>query len=268
VIPISTRFDAVLTARLLAARGLGLGLPLTAQATVGSTNDLALTAARAQGEHGAVFVAEAQTRGRGRQGRSWVSPPGENLTFSVLLRPRLSAERAQNLTLLAGLAVREATAARVAPAVLVIKWPNDVVCQGRKLAGILVESVTVGTRLVAAVIGIGINVTSTKLSEELDEIATSLALLGAQNLGREALLVDVLAALEQRLDLLVECGPEGLVDELRGQDALRGQWVRVGETVGIASGIDATGALLVRDAQGGEHRIASGTVEACRQADE
>jgi BirA family biotin operon repressor/biotin-[acetyl-CoA-carboxylase] ligase len=169
--------------------------------------------------------------------------------------------------LLAGLAVREAAASRVGPAVLV-KWPNDVVCQERKLAGILVESVTVGTRLVAAVVGIGINVTTSKWPDELQGIATSLALLGAQDLGRETLLVDVLAALERRLQILVDSGPELLVDELRRQDALRGQWVRVGQTVGIASGIDSTGALLVRDTQGTNHSISSGIVEAWRKTDE
>src|SRR5690242_13631390 len=117
-----------------------LGDPFVFEPETTSTNDLALAAADAGAPHGATFVADVQTRGRGRHGHTWTSPPGENLTFSVLLRPTVEAPRANGLALVVGLAVRAAAARHVAGAVIGIKWPNDVVVGEKKLAGILVES--------------------------------------------------------------------------------------------------------------------------------
>jgi BirA family biotin operon repressor/biotin-[acetyl-CoA-carboxylase] ligase len=252
-------FDGWLAARLLTERGLGLGLPLTVLPVATSTNDLGLEAARSGAEHGSAFVAEEQTHGRGRQGHGWISRPGENLTFSLLLRMRMAPHRAGGITLVAGLAVREAVAARVAEPVSV-KWPNDVMCQKKKLGGILVESLARGRELAAIVVGIGINV-APELPSELADSATSLGLLAARELGREQLLVDVLAALEPRLRRFQASGLGELLGELGVHDALRGERVRAGELEGRARGIDATGAFVIVSDDGREHLVRSGSVD-------
>jgi BirA family transcriptional regulator, biotin operon repressor / biotin---[acetyl-CoA-carboxylase] ligase len=243
----------------LGARGGGLGRPHTAAATTESTNDDALRAARAGAPHGAVFVADRQTRGRGRRGHVWRSEPGLDLTFSIVLRPELPLGRVTTLPLLAGLAVRAAAAARVATEVGV-KWPNDVVAGGRKLAGILSESVLDAGRVAAVVVGIGVNVRTRDFPDELAPSATSLLALGATRLEREDLLADVLAQLAPRLAAHRRGGFEPFVNELARYDALNGQPVSVEGVSGVARGIDAEGALLIEDASGALHSIVAGTV--------
>jgi BirA family transcriptional regulator, biotin operon repressor / biotin---[acetyl-CoA-carboxylase] ligase len=253
-------FDAARFSELARGRGLALGSPLTALEVTESTNDLALDAARAGAPHGATFIAEQQTRGRGRRGRQWSSPPGQNLTFSTLLRPKLEPERASSLTLAVGLAVRDVVAARVG-AEVGVKWPNDVVAQGRKVAGILVESQLVSGRISALVVGIGLNVSMRDLPPDISEIATSLALLGSAELERERLLCDLLAELDRRVRAHEALGLPALLDELRAHDALLGRRISVEGAVGVARGIDRSGALLVEDERGQVSPIVSGTVE-------
>jgi len=253
-------FDAERFSSLVKQRGLALGVPLVSVQVTESTNDLAVEAARQGGAHGATFVAEEQTRGRGRRGRAWSSPPGENLTFSTLLRPNLEPERASSLTLAVGLAVRDAVAARVEVAVAV-KWPNDIVARGRKLAGILVESQLVGGRIASLVVGVGLNVSMRKLPPEIADVATSLALLGATELEREPLLCDLLGELDRRFRAHESAGLPALLDELRAHDALLGRRIRVEQAVGVARGIDASGALLIEDERGDVRPVVSGTVE-------
>lgn len=253
-------FDPARAEALLAGRHAVLGRPLDYRAVTGSTNDDAMAAARAGAPHGATFVADEQTAGRGRRGHRWSAAPGENLTFSVLLRPRLELERLSALTLAVGLAVRDAVARRVRAPVQV-KWPNDVFVGGRKIAGILVESQLTAGRLSAVVVGVGFNVGMRELPEEIRESATSLALLDAAELDREALLVDLLEALATRAETYERAGLEPMLDELARHDALRGTRVRIEGVEGIARGIDRDGALLVEDSAGTRRRVLSGTVE-------
>lgn len=253
-------FDAARFTALREARGLSLGAPLRALEETGSTNDDAFAAARDGAPHGALFVAESQTEGRGRRGHTWTSPPSSNLTFSLLLRPRIPAERVALLALVAGLAVRAVVASRVqAPAL--VKWPNDVVVERRKVCGILVESRLSGAVVDAVVVGIGLNVHMEELPPELERIATSLALLGARGQSREALLVEILAELEARLGRFVSSGLASLVGELRAHDALVGEPIAVSGVRGTGAGIDEDGCLLIRDAAGAVHAVNSGTVE-------
>ena len=245
---------------LLAGRGVALGQPLEYRAVTGSTNDDAMAAARAGAPHGATFVADEQTRGRGRRGHRWSAAPGESLTFSVVLRPELPLERLSALTLAVGLAVRDAIAPRIhAPAK--VKWPNDVLVDGRKLAGVLVESQLASGALSAVVVGIGLNVAMRELPAEIRGTASSLALSGATDLDREALLVDLLQALDGRVQSYEREGLAAMLDELARFDALAGRRVRVDPVTGIARGIDRDGALLVEDDSGTRQRVMSGTVE-------
>lgn len=239
---------------------LGLGRPLTAVERTGSTNDDALAAAGAGIPHGALFVADEQTSGRGRRGSRWLSRPGENLLFSVVLRPELPPERASAMSLAVGLALRDAIATRIDDPVLV-KWPNDIVVHGKKLAGILMESRMDGNRLTALVAGIGLNVSMKEPDPEIAETATSLALLGAEDLEREPLLVNILLELERRSTEYVTSGLAALLPELRRYDALDGRQVKVGDVEGTACGIAESGALLVRGFDGTLREARSGTVE-------
>jgi BirA family biotin operon repressor/biotin-[acetyl-CoA-carboxylase] ligase len=153
---------------------------------VASTNSVVSERARAGEAAGLVIVAETQSAGRGRLDRTWVSPSRAGLTFSVLLRPDLAASEWGWLPLLAGVAVARAVRAQ-AMVDAVLKWPNDVLVEGRKVAGLLAEGVATG----AVVVGVGLNVTTTR--EELPhDQATSLRLEGAVTTDRDTLLRAVL----------------------------------------------------------------------------
>lgn len=252
-------FDCERFERYRQSRGLGLGAPLRFVQRTGSTSDDAMAAARAGAPHGATFVADVQTRGRGRRGSIWSSPPGENLLFSVVLRPRLTAERAGTLTLPVGLAVRDAVAPRIEARVLV-KWPNDLVVDDKKLAGILLESQLTGAEVSALVVGVGVNVAMRELPDEIARIATSLALLESHALDRTELLLDILGHLEARLEAHVAHGLDAALPELRAADALRGRRLRVEALEGVAAGIEADGALRLQTDDGRIHSLRSGSV--------
>ena len=223
----------------------GLWRPVERVATTGSTNADLLARG---GPEGQVLVAEEQTAGRGRMGRSWVSEPGAALTFSVLLRPAaIPASRRGWLPLLAGVAV--ATAVRsVARVPATLKWPNDVLAGDRKLAGILAEQSADAT-----VIGIGINV-ATPAGALPVPTATSLLVEGS-DVAREPLLAEILRSFERWYAPFRE-DPDpsrtGLLEEYRTLCATLGRSVRVElpgnrQLTGIAEDVDTDGSLLIRE---------------------
>jgi BirA family biotin operon repressor/biotin-[acetyl-CoA-carboxylase] ligase len=239
----------------------------------GSTNADLLDLATRGLEPGAILVAEEQTAGRGRLGRSWVSPPGASLMFSVLLRPQaIPPARRGWLPLLAGIAT--ATAVRALTGLDArLKWPNDVLVGDRKLAGILTESAgtdpAAGGAGDAVVIGIGINVSTTPEELPLGPgglVATSLLAEGIP-VERDVLLVEVLRALGQWLKTYSRApDPEesGLLTQYPRMSATIGRGVRVelpgGVALsGLATAIDAQGQLLV-EADGSTYPIAAGDV--------
>ena len=257
----SSSFDVTAFHSLRTSRGVELGSAVWAFESTASTNDLALSAARAGEPHGLVIVADGQTEGRGRQGRVWHSPAGENLLVSILLRPTLTLVDAPLLALSAGLALRAAVASIVGErSDLGVKWPNDLLCGGKKLAGILIETQVQGSELLGVVTGVGLNLGTRVFPPELAENATSLSLLGAEGLSREAVLVSVLAELERGLTAFQRGGRGALVPELIRYDVLRGRRVEVEGVRGRAEGIDVNGRLLVRDALGHQHALVSGHV--------
>lgn len=248
-------------AALVAERGCALGKPLFLLASTTSTNDEARQAARQGALHGSTWVAEEQTAGRGRRGHAWISPPGEGLLFSVLVRLPCAPAALPPIALLAGLAVHEAVLRAAPHADVRCKWPNDVIVDGRKLAGVLVEAVTAGSRVEAIVIGIGINVHTRIFSPDLAALATSVALVGAAPPDRATLLVDTLTSLDHNLHAVAARGLGLVRARLEAADGLRGLRIRSdGGTEGIASGIDDDGRLRVRLEDGSLVRWSAGEV--------
>jgi BirA family biotin operon repressor/biotin-[acetyl-CoA-carboxylase] ligase len=230
----------------------GLWASVRVVSSTGSTNADLLARG---GPEGQVLVAEEQTAGRGRAGRTWVSRPGASLTFSVLLRPGSVPPPARGwLPLLTGVAV--AAGVRSAAGVEArLKWPNDVMVGDRKLAGILAEQSADGD---AVVIGVGLNVATQERELPVSPAglpATSLLVEGA-DVGREAVLAEILRSLE-RWYLGFSADPDpvrsGLLAQYRAACATLGRQVRVelpaGRVLaGLAEGVDPSGRLLVRPA--------------------
>lgn len=270
----SVRPDLARLADLVAERGLRLGGRLHLEEETESTNDDAKRGAKDSEPHGALWVAESQRKGRGRQGRVWLSPPGENLLFSVLLRIPCAPARVPPVSLACGLAVRDAVARAVGDdADVLVKWPNDVLVKRRsdgrtrKVSGILVESGLVGSRVDYVVVGIGINVHTLAFPEEVADLATSVAIersdremQGAPD--RASILADVLAGLDHDVELVAHRGLGLVHARLSRYDALLDREVEsdTGELRGRASGIDPEGRLMVRKDDGTIVRVTSGEV--------
>ena len=245
--------------RLVLPPSHGMWTALDIVQSTGSTNaDLLARAADPGSPEGQVLVAEEQTAGRGRLGRSWSSVPGASLTFSVLLRPAtVPAARRGWLTLLAGVAVASAVRS-VAGVDAVLKWPNDVLAGDRKLAGILAEQSPDGS---AVVIGTGLNVDAAPGSIPVSATGlapTSLRAEGA-TASREDLLLGVLTELEHWYAAFrADPDPErsGLLDAYRSLCETLGRTIRVempagGVLTGVARDVDTEGRLLVAEGSGG-----------------
>jgi BirA family biotin operon repressor/biotin-[acetyl-CoA-carboxylase] ligase len=240
-------------------RRVGRGLEV--HRTIGSTNDRARALLDEPEGEGVAVVAEEQTAGRGRRGRSWQSPPGLNLTLSVAVRPAVAAGDAWTLAAAAGLACRAACSGH---AEVALKWPNDVVASdGAKLGGLLLETTVEGERVSSAVIGIGLNVNwcRAQMPEEIAAGATSLADLAARPIDRVELLGALLDELDREL-LALEAGASPL-GRYRAACATLGTDVTVetatGRVTGRAVEVDEQGALVV-DGAGGRTALTSGEI--------
>lgn len=230
----------------LAAQGAGLGVPLCVLQETTSTSDEAKTAARAGAPHGATWIAERQTNGRGRQGRAWQSAAGENILLSTLLRTTVPPDRVPPISLVVGLSVRDAVEHATAAEGVRLKWPNDVLIGEKKVAGILIETLVSGARVEAVIVGIGINVLARTFPEDIAVRATSLALVTDRPLRRGDLVTDILRRLATDVDLALHRGLAPFRARLEKADALFGKRVaREDGTSGIARGIDETGGLRV-----------------------
>ena len=219
-----------------------LGRPRLHLRSIGSTNARARELAEAGAPHGTAVTAGEQTAGRGRQGRGWSTPPGSALALSLVTR-----DPDPLLSLRAGLAVADLAGASAR-----VKWPNDVLVDGRKVAGVLVEG---RPQQGWAVLGIGVNA-ALDLAALPEEVRGRAGTLGLQPRELPRALDELLAALETRLAE----PPEATLAALRERDALAGRPVRWAGGEGIGAGIAGDGALLVRDAGGAVHALSTGEV--------
>ncbi len=230
-----------------------------------STNDVIEKLARDGVREGAVVFAEAQRQGRGRLGRKWLSPPRQGLWFSVLLRPSLHPQAATRLTVGSAVALSRAVRAQtgLSPS---IKWPNDILLRGRKVAGVLTELSAELDRIRYVVLGIGLDVNQREsdFPPDLRGTAGSLRMAAGQEIDRAALAAEVLQALDAVYAQLGSGSFADLADEWEGQCVTVGRSVqiRIGPRLieGRAESLDDDGALLVRTQHGRLERIVGGDV--------
>lgn len=222
--------------------------------SIDSTNEAAKRLAEDAGD-GLVVVADHQSAGKGRKGREWISPAGKNLYFSLLLKPDFSPEKASMLTLVMAVAVKRAIDELCAGpdelGALQIKWPNDIVAGGKKLAGILTEMQLAGSSIDHVVIGVGVNVKKQNFPQESCAHATDMETAFGREISRKELLAairqhfaDAYACFLKRMDL------SGLLAEYNGALVNTGRPVKVldpaGEFTGEAKGINEKGELMVQ----------------------
>jgi BirA family biotin operon repressor/biotin-[acetyl-CoA-carboxylase] ligase len=237
-----------------------LGHPTIVHAVTTSTNDDARALAAKGAAHGTLVVADAQSAGRGRRGRTWSSPAGENLYASFVLRLDLSPSIAPTLALVAGLAVAEAVAPFAGAHTPRVKWPNDVRAAHRKLAGLLVEGSLRGDTLAWVVLGVGINVGGTRAPGGLDDIATTLTMLSGKTVSRAAVLASLCGALEARIDTFARHGFDALRNDVAERCETLGTRVRIDGVEGKAIAIANDGALVLRTDAGATVHVHVGDV--------
>jgi len=252
--------------RRQAASGVDRSFRVVRLATVDSTNRAALDAAHAGEPEGLVVVADHQSAGRGRLGRTWEAAPGSSLLLSVLLRPRRAVGELHLCTAAAALAMADAVhdVAGFAPD---LKWPNDLLADGRKLAGVLAEADLGSSGAVrAVVVGIGINVGAAAIPPDLASTATACDVVAGRAVDRRGLLDAFLVHLGPRLDTP---DPE-LVADYRARLATIGARVRVeraaGSVEGIAVDVDDLGALVLEADSGETLTVSAGDVVHLRPA--
>lgn len=246
---------------------------------VTSTNDVVRDHAERGEPEGFVVSADRQRMGRGRMGRSWVSPAAASVQMSVLLRPRFPASKASGITQMAAVAVAAAIRETVSPhgaispLLVTLKWPNDVLLNSKKCAGILVESVVQGEVIAYAVLGIGVNVNfSMREFPSLEAVATTLADEIGYQLDREGLQAAIIANLGKYYTLLCsgDSGEIAVFQEWRSQLSTLGQAVRVATSSGIEEGVamevERDGALLLMQ-PGGLLRLDSGDVTVLKKSE-
>ncbi|MBW5446604.1 biotin--[acetyl-CoA-carboxylase] ligase [Cohnella sp. CFH 77786] len=247
----------------LATREFGRNVKLFEE--VGSTNDEVRKLAEDGAPQGTLVIAERQTRGRGRMGRSWHSPAGKGVWMSLLLRPQLPLPLTPQLTLLAAVALSRAIA-RVVPLPIGIKWPNDLLVNGRKISGILLESAAEDERLKYVVVGMGIsaNLDEEDYPEELREKAVSLKMATGLTVDRAELIAAVLDEFERLYALFEERGfaPIRALWEAHSITLHRPAVLHTpqGPVEGVPESLEDSGGLRVRLPDGSERTVYSAEV--------
>jgi len=229
-----------------------------------STNRVAMELGHAGDPHGTIVVAEEQTAGRGRAGRSWYSEKTAGIYMTALLRPQVSPVVAPLITMLAGLAVREAVLEETGLA-SDLRWPNDLLIGGRKFGGILTEMYAEPSLVRFVIVGIGVNVNQAGMPEEIAGIATSLRMAGGKAHSRLQLCVRLLRHLESYYNRFLAEGSEPIVARFcEVSSYARGKRVRISTAAetytGVTDGLEPNGLLRVRRDNGEVQVVVSGDV--------
>jgi BirA family biotin operon repressor/biotin-[acetyl-CoA-carboxylase] ligase len=229
-----------------------------------STNAVALKLAGEGAEQGTVVLAEEQTAGRGRLGRTWYSEKSSGIYTSIILRPPLAPAAAPVLTLMAGLAVQKAVTATTGLSVD-IRWPNDLLVGGKKVCGILTEMSAEVDRLHAVVLGIGMNVNHCRMPAELENSATSLRMEAHRAISRLQVFVALLRELERHYQMLLKSGNRAITERWEAASTFaHGKRVYVSTPAGVAqattTGLDPSGALNVQYDDGRQESLVAGEV--------
>ena len=214
---------------------------------------------------GMLFIADKQTAGVGRRGRSWESPEGENIYMSLLFKPEIEPSKAPMLTLVMAVAVVNAIKCVCEEALPQIKWPNDIIFNKKKVCGILTEMALNGTGIKYVVIGVGINVNQKTFSEELEDKATSLSLEFSQEFDRETIISSVLEEFYQYYDGFLRAGDLSYLQETYNQMLVNHDAEVIihepgNEYKAHAIGINEQGELVVELADGSRENIYAGEV--------
>ena len=245
-----------------------VGRTIHAFRSVKSTNDLAAKLAEDGAPEGVIVTAEEQTKGRGRLGRSWFSPPRTGIYVSIILRPSVAPENAPGLSVMTAVALAD-TLTKWRPGLVQIKWPNDVWINGRKTAGILTELSAERTRINHVVVGVGINVNhqASEFPDNLRAMATSIRRELRHKVDRLELLREFLRHFEKEYTSYLKCRLKKSLPRVRNYSALLGREVTLqsGQTrrTGVVKDIDVNGALLLKTAEGVE-TITAGEVTVVR----
>ena len=231
--------------------------------TTDSTNLQARAIARDGAAEGSVVVADSQTGGRGRMRRAWSSPPGVNLYCSIVLRPPVPTVRVPEIPLVAAAAIHEAIGSECPALQIFVKWPNDILCGGRKLCGILCEMESEPDFTHFVVVGFGLNVNLDPVPEELQGIATSLRIEAGAAFSRARLLAAVLNRFERIYDEWLGNSDLGfLLPRLERYAWLQGKAVRIEQfdriIAGTVSGLSPQGHLMLLGEDGGLTAVSSG----------
>lgn len=239
-----------------------LGSYIIYEDTMDSTNTRAKVLGEENVMNGAVVVTKKQTAGRGRRGRNWISPEG-NCYFSILLKPDMQVENASMITLVAALALAQAIE-NVTKLVVQIKWPNDVVVDGKKLCGILTESRVDANGLKYVVVGVGVNANQKEFDTEIESMATSLTIQSGRDVDCAKIISEFLNCFENVFDSFLQTEDMSMLMEQYNLLLVnRNREVRIidrNERIGTAIGINEKGELLVKSADGQPETVISGEV--------
>ena len=230
----------------------------------GSTNEEAKLLAEDGRDHGCLVVTEKQLNGKGRRGRSWADTDKDGIAMSLLLRPKLTPDKASMITLVAALAVADVLA-KLTDLEVKIKWPNDIVINKKKVCGILTEMAASGGTIDNVIVGVGINVNQKMFDEEISHIATSLYMEKGERYSRADIIIAFLEFFEYYYDIFEERQDfSDLVNVYESYLINKDVEVRVldpaGEYTGTACGINDFGELIVQKEDGKYTRVSSGEV--------
>lgn len=233
-----------------------------------STNNQAKKSAGSESKpakHGTLFITECQTGGRGRRGRTWISPAGSGIWMSLVLRPDIEPSSASMLTIVAAMAMTKAISENASKAECKIKWPNDIVLNRKKICGILTEMSAELEQIHYVVIGIGVNVNTTDFDDSIKEMASSIYLQTGRKIKRSEIVAAFSKSFEEYYNIFIEKGNlSGLKDAYNKMLINAGREVKItsakDEFTGTATGIDDVGNLIVNKEDGSKVKVCAGEV--------